>query len=180
MFTSSTKREVRHLHVVVVQWRQRNVQKSVMQVRSCLYSAELFFAVLDAFTWSLLKALFTLYQLAFAQARKLFRIGFPFIHKVDDFGAISVTERSYAASISNTVERHMSNRFWPLHFFGPRRRGSEYVVARTGTHWDEINFQEWDLGLSSPSWLSANRSGTMFDVCGLLVQVQGSGCLCYT
>ena len=47
-----------------------------------------FFAVLDAFTWSLLKALFTLYQLAFAQARKLFRIGFPFIHKIDDFGAV--------------------------------------------------------------------------------------------
>ena len=27
MSTSSTKREIRHFHVVVVQWRQRNVQK---------------------------------------------------------------------------------------------------------------------------------------------------------
>ena len=35
MFTSSTKREIRHFHVVVVQWRQRNVQKSVMHVQSC-------------------------------------------------------------------------------------------------------------------------------------------------
>ena len=93
-----------------------------MHVRSCLYSAELFFAVVDAVAWSLLKALLTLYQLAFAQARKLFRIGFPFIHKVDDFGAISVTERSYAAPISYTLERLMSNRFWPLHFFGPSRK----------------------------------------------------------
>ena len=27
MFPSSTKREIRHIHVVVVQWRQTNVQK---------------------------------------------------------------------------------------------------------------------------------------------------------
>ena len=27
MFTSSTKREITHFHVVVVQWRQGNVQK---------------------------------------------------------------------------------------------------------------------------------------------------------
>ena len=32
-FTSSTKRENKHFHVVVVQRRQRNVQKSVMHVR---------------------------------------------------------------------------------------------------------------------------------------------------
>ena len=35
MFTSSTKREIRHFHVVVVQRRQRNVQKSMMHVQSC-------------------------------------------------------------------------------------------------------------------------------------------------
>ena len=35
VFTSSTKREIRHFHVVVVQWRQRNVQKSVMHEQSC-------------------------------------------------------------------------------------------------------------------------------------------------
>ena len=35
MFPSSTKREIRHFHVVAVQRRQRNVQKSVMHVQSC-------------------------------------------------------------------------------------------------------------------------------------------------
>ena len=29
------KREIRHFHVVVVQTRERNVQKSVMHVQSC-------------------------------------------------------------------------------------------------------------------------------------------------
>ena len=38
MFPSSTKREIRHFHVVVVQWRQRNVQKSVMHVQSCCFA----------------------------------------------------------------------------------------------------------------------------------------------
>ena len=32
------KREIRHFHVVVVQWRQRNVQKSVMHVQSCCFA----------------------------------------------------------------------------------------------------------------------------------------------
>ena len=35
VFTSSTKREIKYFHVVVVQRRQRNVQKSVMHVQSC-------------------------------------------------------------------------------------------------------------------------------------------------
>ena len=34
--TSSTKREIRQFHVVVVQRRQRNVQKSVLHVQNCL------------------------------------------------------------------------------------------------------------------------------------------------
>ena len=34
LFMSSIKREIRYLHVVVVQWRQRNVQKSVTQVQT--------------------------------------------------------------------------------------------------------------------------------------------------
>ena len=38
LFTSLTKRENRHFHVVVVQWRQRNVQKSVMHVQSCCFA----------------------------------------------------------------------------------------------------------------------------------------------
>ena len=36
--TSSSKREIRHFHVVVVQRRQRNVQKSVMHVQSCCFT----------------------------------------------------------------------------------------------------------------------------------------------
>ena len=38
VFTSSTKREIRHFHDVVVQRRQRNVQKSVMHVQSCCFA----------------------------------------------------------------------------------------------------------------------------------------------
>ena len=38
MFASSTKREISHFHVVVVQWLQRNVQKSVMHVQSCCFA----------------------------------------------------------------------------------------------------------------------------------------------
>ena len=38
LLTSSTRREFRHFHVVVVQWRQRNGQKSVMHVQSCCFA----------------------------------------------------------------------------------------------------------------------------------------------
>ena len=38
VFPSSTQREIRHFHVVVVQWRQRNVQKRVMHVQSCCFA----------------------------------------------------------------------------------------------------------------------------------------------
>ena len=38
VFPSSTKREIRHFHVVVVQRRLRNVQKSVMHVPSCCFA----------------------------------------------------------------------------------------------------------------------------------------------
>ena len=37
-FTFSTKRENRQFHVVIVQWRQRNVQESVMHVQSCCFA----------------------------------------------------------------------------------------------------------------------------------------------
>ena len=35
---SSTKREIRHFHVVLVQWQQRNVQKGGMHVQSCCFT----------------------------------------------------------------------------------------------------------------------------------------------
>ena len=50
VFPPSTNREIRHVHVVVVQRRQRNVQKSVMHVQSCCFAQQTFcfFAVLIA------------------------------------------------------------------------------------------------------------------------------------
>ena len=52
VFPPSTKREIRHYHVVVVQRRLRNVQKSVMHVQSCCFANRnpLLFAVLVAVT----------------------------------------------------------------------------------------------------------------------------------
>ena len=38
VFTSSTKREITHFHVVVAQRRQRNIQKRVMHVQSCCFA----------------------------------------------------------------------------------------------------------------------------------------------
>ena len=38
LFPSSTKREIRQFHVVVVQRRQRNVQKNVMHVQNCCFA----------------------------------------------------------------------------------------------------------------------------------------------
>ena len=38
MFPSSTEGEIRHFHVVVVQRRLRNVQKSVMHVQGCCFA----------------------------------------------------------------------------------------------------------------------------------------------
>ena len=43
LFTSFTKREIRHFHVVVVQWRQRNIQKSVMHMQRCRFALLLLF-----------------------------------------------------------------------------------------------------------------------------------------
>ena len=51
----------------------------------------------------------TLCRVAFAPARKLYRIVLLFTRKNGDFGAISVTERSCAASISK-VESYISDR----------------------------------------------------------------------
>ena len=50
VFPSSTKRELRRFHVVVVRRRQRNVPKSVMHVQSCRFANQTccFFAVLVA------------------------------------------------------------------------------------------------------------------------------------
>ena len=47
-FTSFTKREIRHFHFVVVQLRQRNVEKSVINVQTCCFETYCFFAFLVA------------------------------------------------------------------------------------------------------------------------------------
>ena len=47
-----------------------------------------------------------MYRIAFAPARKPYRIGILFTHKNGDFGAISVKERSCAPLISK-VEFHI-------------------------------------------------------------------------
>ena len=44
--------------------------------------------------------MFALYQIAFAPIRKPYWIGLLFTHEKGDFGAISVTERSFPAPIS--------------------------------------------------------------------------------
>ena len=41
LFTFSIKRKIRYFHVVVVQQRQRNVQKSVMHVPSCCFAYDI-------------------------------------------------------------------------------------------------------------------------------------------
>ena len=42
VFTCLTQREIRHFHVVVVQQRQRNLQKRVMHVKSCCLNSYFF------------------------------------------------------------------------------------------------------------------------------------------
>ena len=42
VFTCLTQREIRHFHVVVVQRRQRNLQKRVMHVQSCCLNSYFF------------------------------------------------------------------------------------------------------------------------------------------
>ena len=53
---------------------------------------------------------FSRYRIAFARARKSYRIGLLFTHNNGDFGAISVTERSHTSLISK-VKNHISDRY---------------------------------------------------------------------
>ena len=61
LFTFSIKREIRHFHLIVVQWQQRNVQKSVMHVQSCCFAnwTYCFFAVVVAVGVVVVKAPFS-------------------------------------------------------------------------------------------------------------------------
>ena len=42
LFTSSSKHEIRHFCVVVMEWRQRNVQKTVMRMQSCCFGYQIY------------------------------------------------------------------------------------------------------------------------------------------
>ena len=90
------------------------------------------------------------------------RIGLLFTHKNDDFGAISVTERSSAAPFSK-VESHISDRFC----------ASVNTFLDRCEDWNQLRlksllFRSEDRNLVHQS-LSANRAGTMFGVCERLV-----------
>ena len=70
LVTFSINREIRHFHVVAVQWRQRNVQKSAMRVQSCCFANHTccFFAVLVAVAVVVAKA--SCYQRLFGSCTK--------------------------------------------------------------------------------------------------------------
>ena len=80
-------------------------------VKMIFFAPCVFVIVMVAFT----RAVFTLYWTAFGPTRQLFRIEPLFTHENDDFGAISVTERSRAAPILK-VERES------LQFLRKKRR----------------------------------------------------------
>ena len=67
------------------------------------------------------EAVSTPYLIAHFQARKPYRIkGFcSTLRTPDDFGAVSVTERSCVAPIFLKVDRHISDSRILCHFFGP-------------------------------------------------------------
>ena len=61
LFMSSIKletREIRLLHVIIMQWRLRNVQKSVLHVQSCCFALILYFFVLVVVAFVVAKAPF--------------------------------------------------------------------------------------------------------------------------
>ena len=55
---SSIEREIRDFHAVVVQWRQKNVQKCVLHVQSCCFADQhiAFFDVFAAVVFVVAKA----------------------------------------------------------------------------------------------------------------------------
>ena len=83
-------------------------------------------------------AMFTLYRIAFASPRKQYLIGLMFTNKNGCGGAISVTERSYAAPIFK-VESHISDRC------------SHYTGWLFGAAWNAI--RGYRVNLALPWWL---------------------------
>ena len=75
-------------------------------------------------------------------ARKPYRIGLLFTHKNDDFGAISVTERSCAGGISNSCATLLCS---VNRYLDPS--GSEKAEARTGIQWDGSKYSGVRTGI---------------------------------
>ena len=75
-----------------------------------------------------IKALFTLYRIAFAPALKPYRIGLLFTRNKGDIGAMFATERSNAPIFK--VETHMSDRcsHYTVHLFVSVRKAIWYRV----------------------------------------------------
>ena len=105
--------------------------------------------------------LFALYWIAFVQTQET----------EADFVAISGTEQSCAASITK-VESHISDRFCAIlwcseHLLGPSRKSISRSEDWNPLRREQIfRSEDWNLVHQT---LSANRRGTMFDVCERLV-----------
>ena len=99
------------------------------------------------------KAMFTLYRIGFAQARKSCRIGLLMFtrHKNGDFGAISVTEQSCLVAISPCGASHIGqvvcHTFKNVVWTGTVRTVAEVNMWERGLEptMTEVNVQEWGL-----------------------------------
>ena len=124
------------------------------------------------------------WQNALVPAGKPNRIGLLFTLKNSDIGAISVTERGWAASISK-VERHRSDRLLP-HFgtvWTEIRNVSEVnnieqVLESSET---KVNIYEWEMGFSSPHSLTLTQLHDVrcvFKFCAVAVHTMPNGFSC--
>lgn len=94
--------------------------------------------------------MFMLYWIAFAAARKPYRIGRLFTHTNADFGSISVTERSYTELISEG-ESHVGEVFilyWIAFQVGSNSVNIAYVSKKRGTR----TFRKSGFGWVCVAW----------------------------
>ena len=90
MFAFSTKRENRHFHVVLVQGRQRKVQKSVMHVQSCCFAN-----------------LYT--SIAFCRSRWRRRSSFLKVARLSFLGSIPPQFECYYVDINKDIEKKVTS-----------------------------------------------------------------------
>ena len=135
LLPSSTKREIRQFHVVVVQRRQRNVQKSVMHVQSCCFAC-LFCrsrcrrgrcvnSLLFRWLTTSALAMFTLYQI-------------PFRADVKSYSRYIIRHFEVARKTgSRWLSKCIVGLFWATHF----QHGGKFVPQNSPTmhHLDPIS-----------------------------------------